>query len=258
MSEKPLPSTPHLTGCPLHPLHPSETPTRKTPVTQASRRPMAGVQNGALPKQALGFLPGTRSSSQEFAGQPPALCSAHSSRRPSGTGDTHLPAPLLLLTLEGNFLGCWKLWQRLGTGLSACRAQQHTPASPTTSWHAVGHGHASQKPRPISPGDGWCPKLSTPTVIFGLAVSKMPVHLDYYFFIIFIYFYFFPSLKWVSNKSPARLPALRRWRGWLFPRGAGSLQEPEIRPPTGAVSVRSWYFFFLFFCSQDFVCARMV
>lgn len=140
MSEKPLPSTPTLLVA-LSTLQPQYnfSSARKTPVTEASRSLMARVRNGALSKQALGFLPGTRSSSQEFAGQPPSLCSTRISSRLSGTGDTQLPSPLLLLTLEGNFSWCQKalaamvLWA-LGRAPAGTGSADLRPPPPLGAW----------------------------------------------------------------------------------------------------------------------------
>lgn len=99
---------------------------------------MAGVRNGALPKQALGFLPGTRSPSQEFAGQPPALCSAHSSSsRPSGTWGHPPPGSVAAADLGRQFFGVLESSGSdcpLGTGLSACRARHPRPPQPLGTW----------------------------------------------------------------------------------------------------------------------------
>lgn len=142
----------------------------KTPVNKASRSLIARVWNGALCKQAVGFLPGTLCSSQELSGYPPSLCSACINGSLNGTRDGQALSLLPLLTLEDNFLlglPVLPVVDLLGPQAAAGPGLCRRPASHAASQLVVEQECISQKPCLISPGDCWCLKPSTQIHLAG-------------------------------------------------------------------------------------------
>lgn len=174
MSEKPLPSTPHLTGCPLHPLHPSETPLLQgrlqSPRQAGGRWPECEM--GPFPSRLWGFS----------LARVPLARSLQDSPRPSAAhtaaADTHLPAPLLLLTLEGNFWGCWKALAATGHWAERLQGPAAHTRVPRNLLACGGTRARRAKASPDLTRRWLVSEAVHPNSQFWLAVSKMPVHLD--------------------------------------------------------------------------------